>query len=189
MFSQAILLIIPDKHVEATKHALASTQRLLMRYFTGILLQITGIITLVTIGLTIVGVGFKHSLVIGLMAGMFNVIPYIGPLLGTVFGILLGMATHLEMDFYTELLPMAGWMLLVFIIVQITDNVIFQPLIYSSSVNAHPMEIFLVIMIAGSLAGIAGMILAIPTYTIIRVFAKEFFNKIKVVKKLTEKIE
>ena len=67
-------------------------------------------------------------------------------------------------------------------------GILFQPLIYSSSVNAHPLEIFLVIMIAGSLAGIPGMIIAIPLYTVIRVFAKEFFNKFKVVKKLTKKI-
>ena len=86
-------------------------------------------------------------------------------------------------------MPLIGYMILVFVIVQIIDNVIFQPFIYSSSVNAHPMEILLIIMIAGSLAGIPGMILAIPSYTVLRVFAKEFFNKFKVVKKLTEKIE
>ena len=78
--------------------------------------------------------------------------------------------------------------MLVFVIVQLTDNLVFQPLIFSNSVNAHPLEIFLVILIAGSLAGIAGMILAIPTYTVIRVFAKEFFNNFKVVKKLTKNI-
>ena len=79
-------------------------------------------------------------------------------------------------------------MAIVFVIVQVVDNIVFQPVIYSSSVNAHPMEIFLVILVAGSLFGITGMILAIPAYTIIRVVAKEFFNNLKVVKKLTEKI-
>jgi predicted PurR-regulated permease PerM len=68
------------------------------------------------------------------------------------------------------------------------DNIFFQPLIFSSSVKAHPLEIFLVILIAGTLAGITGMILAIPTYTVIRVFAKEFLNKFRVVQKLTRNI-
>jgi predicted PurR-regulated permease PerM len=189
MFTDAILLVVPEKHTKAFQHALDSIKHLLMRYFVGILAQITGIITLVTIGLTIVGVGFSHSLVIGLLAGFLNVIPYLGPLLGTLIGTLLGMIVHIEKDFYTVLLPMAGCMLLVFIIVQIIDNVLFQPVIFSSSVNAHPMEIFLVIMIAGSLAGIVGMILAIPTYTVLRVFAKEFFNQFRVVKQLTRRMD
>lgn len=189
MFTESVILLVPNKHVEAFRHALTSVRKLLMRYFIGIIGQITGIIILVTTGLTIVGVGFKHSLLIGFMAGILNVIPYIGPLLGAILGIVLGIATHLSLDFYSELLPMIGYMALVFVIVQTIDNVLFQPLIFSSSVNAHPMEIFLVILLAGSLAGITGMILAIPSYTVLRVFAKEFFNKFKVVKKLTEKIE
>jgi predicted PurR-regulated permease PerM len=79
-------------------------------------------------------------------------------------------------------------MAIVFISVQIIDNILFQPLIYSSSVKAHPLEIFLVIMAAGSLAGVLGMFLAIPTYTIIRVIAKEFFDNMKLVRKLTESL-
>jgi predicted PurR-regulated permease PerM len=189
MFTESIILLVPDKHVEAFRHALSSVRRLLMRYFIGITGQITCIIIMVTLGLTIVGVGFRHSLLIGFMAGILNVIPYLGPLMGALLGIILGVATHLDMSFYSELLPLIGYMILVFIIVQTTDNVLFQPLIYSSSVNAHPMEIFIVILIAGSLAGITGMILAIPSYVVVRVFAKEFFNKFKVVKKLTEKIK
>jgi predicted PurR-regulated permease PerM len=189
MFTDAVLLLVPEKHTRAFRRALDSVKHLLMRYFVGILAQITGIITLVTLGLTIVGVGFRHSLVIGLLAGFLNVIPYLGPWLGAIIGTLLGMIVHIEKDFYSELLPMAGYMILVFVIVQIIDNVVFQPVIFSSSVNAHPMEIFLVIMIAASLAGIIGMILAIPTYTVIRVFAKEFFNQFRVVKQLTKRMD
>jgi predicted PurR-regulated permease PerM len=80
-------------------------------------------------------------------------------------------------------------MTIVFLSVQVIDNVLFQPLIYSSSVKAHPLEIFLVIMAAGSMAGIIGMILAIPVYTIIRVIAAEFFENMKLVKKLTKNLE
>ena len=188
LFAEGILMLVPDKHVEAFKHAMNSTRHLLMRYFLGILGQITGIFTLVTIGMTIVGIGFRHSLLIGLIAALFNVIPYVGPLLGSTVGVLLGIATHIEMDFYSQILPFAGWMILVFVLVQLTDNFLFQPLIFSNSVNAHPLEIFILLLIAGSLAGIAGMILAIPSYTVIRVFAKEFFSKFKVVKKLTKNI-
>jgi predicted PurR-regulated permease PerM len=188
LFKESILSMVPDKHVDAFKHAMVSTRKLLIRYFIGISLQTLGIFTIVTSGLTIIGLGFNHSILIGLIAGVLNVIPYLGPLMGGAIGILLGVATHLNLDIYSELLPLVGWMLVVFSTAQLIDNFVFQPFIFSASVNAHPLEIFLVIMIAASLGGVFGMILAIPLYTVLRVFAKEFFNKFKVVKKLTHKI-
>jgi len=188
LFVNGIILLVPTKHEEGTHHAMSSIKRLLMRYFIGIFLQITCIIILVTIGLTIVGLGFDKALVIGLMVGLFNVIPYLGPYIGAFLGLLLGIANNLDLDFYSQLLPMLGYMMIVFITVQVIDNVLFQPLIYGTSVMAHPLEIFLVILAAGFLAGVVGMILAIPTYTVFRVIAKEFFNQYKVIKKLTENI-
>lgn len=189
LFADAILTIVPDKHIFAFSHAMAATRKLLVRYFIGILIQLSGIFTLVTAGLTIVGVGFSHSLLIGLLAALLNVIPYLGPFIGAALGIILGIVTNLHLDFYSELLPLTGYMAIVFAIAQLVDNFFFQPYIFSSSVNAHPLEIFLLIMIAGSIAGIPAMIIAIPTYTVFRVFAKEFLHKFKVVKKLTNKIE
>jgi len=169
-------------------YVLNSIKKLLTRYLIGIIIEVIGVITLVSLGLIIIGIDFQSALVIGLVAGVFNVIPYVGPLIGSTIGVLIGFATHLNLDFYSELVPLLVYMAIVFSIVQIIDNVIFQPFIYSSSVNAHPLEIFIVIMMAASLAGIIGMILAVPSYTILRVFAKEFFNNFKLVKKLTEKI-
>jgi len=183
-----IITILPEEKEKAFRHALDSVKHLLRRYFVGILLQMTGILTLITIGMTIAGVGFRHGLVIGLLAAVLNIIPYLGPWLGAALGITLGVASHLYLDFATQLVPLIGYMLIVFVITQLTDNTVFQPVIFGTSVYAHPIEIFIVIMIAASLAGIVGMILAIPTYTVIRVFAKEFFNNFRVVQKLTEKI-
>jgi predicted PurR-regulated permease PerM len=188
LISNYIVTIFPKEKEQAFLHALESVKFLLRRYFVGILLQMTGVLTLVTLGMTMVGVGFRHGLVIGLLAAVLNIIPYLGPWMGAAVGIILGVATHLGLDFTTQLVPMMGYMALVFIITQITDNIVFQPVIFGTSVYAHPIEIFIVIMMAGSLAGIVGMILAIPTYTVIRVFAKEFFNNFRVVQKLTEKI-
>jgi len=137
--------------------------------------------------MTIVGLDFKQALLIGLTAAILNIIPYLGPLIGSGLGILMGLAFHIDLGI-VNLLPLAGYMALVFMAVQMVDNFIFQPFIFSSSVNAHPLEIFLVIMMAGSIGGVTGMIAAIPAYTILRVFAKEFFNNFRLVKKLTEKI-
>lgn len=188
LFLEGLLIFVPTRHERAVRHIMSSIKYLLMRYFIGIILQITCIIILITIGMLLAGIKFNNALVIGLLVGIFNVIPYIGPVIGATLGIFIGIVTHLDLSFYSELLPLLGLMLIVFICVQLIDNMIFQPLIYASSVHAHPMEIFLVLMIGGTAAGIIGMFLAIPTYTVIRVFAKEFFNNFKLVKRLTEKI-
>lgn len=183
-----IVLLVPQKHEQAIQKAMESTRHLLMRYFIGLLSQATGVMILVTIGMSIVGIDFSLSLTIGLIVGLINVIPYLGPYLGGSIGILLGVANNLHMDFSAELLPMVLSMLAVVVCVQLVDNFIFQPLIYGTSVKAHPLEVFLVILIAGTLAGIPGMILGIPIYTVVRVFAKEFLSQVRVVKKLTRNI-
>lgn len=141
-----------------------------------------------TIGLLIVGIEFQQVILIALFAAMINLIPYIGPIIGVVFGLLIGVVTHLDLSFYNELLPLLGYMLIPFLIIQMMDNFLFQPLIFSNSVKAHPLEIFLVILAAGTLAGIGGMILAIPLYTILRVIAKEFFSHYDFVDRLTKKM-
>jgi predicted PurR-regulated permease PerM len=188
LFGEGILLLVPTKHEEAAKRVLYATKHLLMRYFVGIGGQIAGIILLVTVGLSIVGLNIKTSLVIALFAGIVNVIPYVGPLIGSLFGIIIGIASKVQEVAPSELIPLLTYILIVFIIVHLIDNIVFQPLIFSSSIKAHPLEIFLLILVAGHLAGITGMLVAIPGYTVIRVFAKQFFNNFKVVKKLTEKI-
>jgi predicted PurR-regulated permease PerM len=188
LISGYIVTIVPENKEEAFRHALESIKHLLRRYFVGILLQMTGIMVMVTVGMTIVGIGFRLGLVIGLVAAVLNIIPYIGPWIGAALGVVLGVATNLDLDFTTQLLPLIGYISLVFALTQLTDNLVFQPVIFGTSVYAHPIEIFIVILMAGSLAGIVGMIVAIPTYTVVRVFAKEFFNNFRVVQKLTEKI-
>lgn len=188
LFGSGIMLLVPTQYEMPARRVLSSTKHLLMRYFVGIGGQITGIILLTTIGLTIVGVSFKTAMVIGLFAGIINVIPYIGPMIGSIFGLILGVASKIQILLPEQLLFLALYIALVFVIVHLIDNILFQPLILSSSVRAHPLEIFLVILIAGHLAGITGMLVAIPGYTVIRVFAKQFLNNFKVVKKLTENI-
>lgn len=186
LFSGMVMAIIPSRFEEQARNALDSIQKLLVRYFVGLLLEVLGVMTLNTIGLTIVGLDFSNAVVIGLVTGVLNVIPYIGPMIGVFFGLSVGVV--LNLDFYQQLLPLLIYMTIAMLLTQLIDNVVFQPFIYGNSVHAHPLEIFLVILMAGSIAGIPGMILAIPSYTVLRVILKEFFNKYKLVKKLTQSL-
>lgn len=189
MFRNGILLLSPVEYEERVSKSLTRIAYLLRRYFIGLILEVVMVMALDTLGLTIVGLEFGDAVVIGMFCGLFNVIPYLGPWLGAFAGVLIGLAININADFIHETLPLIGYMVLVFGSVQVIDNVLFQPLIYSSSVKAHPIEIFLVIMAAGSVAGIVGMILAIPVYTIFRVFGAEFLSEVKLIRKLTENMD
>lgn len=187
LFFNMVMVVTPLNYQAEVKHVMLETKRLLTRYFIGLCLEIFIVITLITIGMWTIGM--KNALLIGLFAGVMNIIPYVGPLIGAIIGILLGLTCNLDMDFSTQMIPLILKMLAVFTIVKLIDDAILQPNIYSKSVKAHPLEIFLVIMMSASIAGIPGMMLAIPSYTVLRVIAKEFFSRFYFVKRLTEDID
>jgi predicted PurR-regulated permease PerM len=83
---------------------------------------------------------------------------------------------------------MIGWLLLkigaVFAVAQLSDNFLLEPFIYSGSIRAHPLEVFFVILLAGHIGGIPGMVLGIPIYTVLRVLVQEFAAHLPVVARL-----
>jgi predicted PurR-regulated permease PerM len=188
LFHDGILMLFPAKYDDNARNALSTITQLLRRYFIGIFAEIFCLTILLSIGLTLVaGLPFTTALVLGFLGGVLNMIPYVGFFISLFFGLTIGTVTTfnaLEIPLYISLLKMAA----VYIVINIIDVMGYQPYVYSNSIKAHPLEIFLVILIAGSFAGIFGMILAIPAYTVVRVLAKEFFNQYRVVQKLTEKM-
>ncbi len=185
LFVNMVVAVFPKKYENNIKHALESVTNLLIRYFTGLLIESTIIILAVSTAMVIWGMSVSNAFFIGLLMGVLNVIPYIGPLIGAAVSIFIGILDPIPGFSAGEMALAIAFTVMV---IKGCDDFILQPLLYSNSVKAHPLEIFLVILIAGSLAGVLGMLLAIPTYNVIRVFAKEFFNKFDLVRKLTEKI-
>jgi predicted PurR-regulated permease PerM len=176
IFRKVALRMVPNNYFEMVITAFAKIEKLLSNYLIGLLVQMTAIFTLATIGLSIVGV--KYAASIALFAAVANLIPYLGPLLGAIFGIVvsLSISNFVSMN---EMLFMIIKIVTVFAIVQINDNLVFQPLIFSKSVKAHPLEIFIIIFVGATLGGIIGMIAAIPVYTIVRVSVMEFSSGFK----------
>lgn len=185
LFFESILMWVPDKYTDNFSRALNSIKKLLTRYFIGVLIQCTCIMVLIDIGMTIVGIDFQQALVMGLILGVLIVIPYVGPWIGLFIAIIMGVASHINEDFSAVVVPLVLYMIIVEAIVHLIDNILFQPVIFSNSVKAHPLEIFIVVLAAGFAAGVPGMILGIPTYTVLRVFAREFFYNFKPVQKIT----
>ncbi|MCE1199759.1 MAG: AI-2E family transporter [Marinilabiliales bacterium] len=186
LFGSWILVLSPDKYSERVEKLIREIGQLIRRYLVGLLLQMASVMVLSTIGFTVIGLGFSHAVVVGVFAGLINVIPYIGPWIGALFALVVAVASNLNASFVDVTLPLMGLILVVVMIVQFIDNMVIQTLIFSNSVQAHPLEIFFVTMIAGSLAGIPGMILGIPAYTVLRTIASEFLSEFKVIRSLTK---
>ena len=185
LFKETIMVMVPDQYETRIRNVLHSIKKLLIRYFIGIILQSTIVLINITIGMTIVGFPFQQALVMGLLIGVFNVIPYVGPWLGGAIAVLMGIATAVTTAGYPAPVLLIIYMVIVIAATQAIDNNIIAPTIYSRSVNAHPIEIFIVILAVGSFAGIIGMIIAVPAYTAMRVFAREFFYNFGPVRKIT----
>lgn len=185
LFYAMVTAMFPERYHDNITRALDSVTRLLARYFTGILSESLMLTVAVTLVMMAFGMRAADASFIGLVMGVMNVVPYAGPLIGGIVSVFVGIVTPIEgMTVGHTAFVIAGSLL----ILKGIDDFVLQPTLYSERVKAHPLEVFLVILIAGSLAGILGMLLAIPSYTVIRVFAKEFFSQFTLVRKLTEKI-
>lgn len=189
LFTRIIASLIPDRHETNAMAAIEDIHYLLTRYFLGLLIEVSGVALLNFLGLTFIAkLSFNAAIGIAFITGILNIIPYVGPLaggvIGTVTGIILKFAcgTHMGLDigFWGFLIVLVA----IFCATQLVDNFLFQPLIYSNSIKASPLEVFIVLLMAGHIGGIVGMLVAIPSYTVIRVIAGRFFRRVKFIRLL-----
>ncbi|HKK87864.1 MAG TPA: AI-2E family transporter, partial [Saprospiraceae bacterium] len=186
LFLKALQTLVPSNREKYVTKILKQTTYLLTRYFGGLVAQVTVITIIVFIGLSILGI--QNALLIAFFTALVNLIPYLGPIIGGIFGLFMTITSNIDMPFETFLAPLLWKVALVFLIMQVIDNFLLQPFIFSSSVKAHPLEIFFVVLIGAKLGGIPGMILAIPTYTVLRVVASVLLSESTIVQKLTRSI-
>ena len=185
LFYSMVTAMFPERLQQNVTRALDSITYLLSRYFTGLLTESLILMVVISTVLIIFGMKTDNALMVGLIMGVMNVIPYAGPLIGGVISAFMGIVTPIEG--YTAIASVVIICCTLFCIKGFDDFVL-QPTIYSERVKAHPLEVFLVILLAGYMAGIVGMLLAIPSYTVLRVLAKEFFSEFSLVQKLTQNI-
>jgi predicted PurR-regulated permease PerM len=186
LFTRIVFTLTPDRSLGKMKNIVDHSYKLLKRFFVGLFIQ--SVVMSMIVGVSLYFLGVKNALLIGLFAGIVNVIPYIGPWLAALFGALVALTTSLHLDFDTALLPLLIKVVLVFVVAQQIDGFVVQPLVLGNSVKAHPLEIFIVVLAAGTIGGITGMIVAIPVYTLLRIIAKEFLSEFKVVDSLTREL-
>ena len=186
LFSNSLEALVPSGAEKKVIHAVEESSTMLRRYFVGISIQVTVITIFMYLVLTFIGI--KSAILIAFFAACINVIPYIGPLIGAMFGVFITISSNLDLAFYDEMLPLILMVLGSFGAMQMLDNFLLQPYIFSNSISAHPLEIFIIILVGAKVGGILGMVLAIPAYTVIRVIAKSFLSEFKIVQKLTTRM-
>ena len=189
LFTEIVCALVPDRHEKTTEKAISDIGHLLSRYFIGVIIEIIGVALVNFLGLYFVArLGFHASIGIAVVTGILNVIPYVGPFIGIALGTILGLLLK-----YTSMTPIGldvnFWVFTAILIAvlyftQLVDNFLYQPLIYSTSIKAKPLEIFIVLLIVGTIGGPLAMIIAIPCYTVVRVIAFRFFGHIKAIRRL-----
>jgi len=155
-----LLQLVPNKYFETTLTLIDKVERRLGLYFRSVLLQ--SILVAFSSWSTLSIAGLDNSLSVGISVGVANTIPYFGPIIGYVLSIVVSIVE--TGDFSLILVCMIA-----IFVVQMLDNLIFQPFLFSRSADMHPVAILFIILIGAETAGIFGMLIAIPIATVVKI--------------------
>ena len=155
-----LLRLIPNKYFETSLTLIDKIEKRLGLYFRSVLLQ--SLLVAASSWTTLSIAGLDNSLSVGIAVGLANTIPYFGPIIGYILSIIISIIE--TGDFSLVLVCIVA-----ILIVQMLDNIVFQPLLFSRSADMHPVAILFIILIGAEVAGILGMLVAIPLATVIRI--------------------
>lgn len=172
----------PSKQRKKLSQSFLKIENLLTRYFSGVLIQISILFIFYFLLLLILDV--ENSIAIAFICAVLNIMPYVGPFISIVLMIILAATNNLDTFIFYEFLLNSFWLFSGFTIIQLIDNFLLQPYIFSSSIKSHPLEVFVVIIFSGLLFGIFGLIIAIPLYTTFKVIYNSFFDTKKLLQEL-----
>lgn len=172
--------LIPQEYRSRTLKILHRMDLQLSGFLRGQILVCVCVGGLISLGLSLVGV--DYALLIGLAAGAFNIIPYLGPVMGAVPAVVLtllesyriAMAQETSLD-WGRMAIRLGLVTLVFVVVQSLDGFFISPRIMGNKLDLHPMIILLALLMGGALFGLVGMLVAVPIACMVRVLIEEIY--------------
>lgn len=166
----SIINLLPNRYFEMAYEVLQKVTIELGKFVRGWIFDAMFVGSCVMIGLYLIGI--NNFVMLGLLAGVGHLIPYLGPFIGIIPSILV---SYYQMGNFSLALPI----IILFAIVYTIDNGFVQPMIYSKSLKIHPVVIILLILIGSELFGLLGLLLAVPVANIIRVLATEIYRGYK----------
>lgn len=149
--------VFPSKQQARISDILGRLNQTLAQYISGQVLEMIFVGVFTAVGYFMIGQ--KYALLLGVFAGITNMIPYVGPYIGLVPALFVAL---------TDSFWQAFWVIVVVLIVQQVDSNLIYPRVMGASLHVHPLTIIVLLLAAGNIAGIAGMILAVPFYAVIR---------------------
>ena len=164
----SMLRYLPTKYAERGLGLLYEIDEMLGRYIRGQLIEVLFVGILSTIGLLLLGI--NYALLIGSVAGIFNVIPYLGPIAGTIPAVVVGFMEYQNFAIVLKVI-------LMFIVVQYLDNHIIQPIVIGQGVKLSPVVIIFSVMAGAQLFGFLGILFAVPFVGMIKVVFIVLFRK------------
>jgi predicted PurR-regulated permease PerM len=150
----------PESNHKQVQEVMHESEVIIKSYLIGLLIQISYITFLLGTSLMIIGI--KHALLIGVIFAILNLIPYVGALIGNIVGVLLTLSTS------QELWPVFA-VLITIAVVQFLDNNILMPRIVGSKVKINALASIVGVIVGGALAGIAGMFLSLPLIAVLKI--------------------
>lgn len=160
MLLHFLVVLFAEKHADRVREILGEVKGVIQSYMVGLLIETACVAALNSIGLLILNV--QYAILLGVMAAILNLIPYIGGLVATVLTVLVTFSNNPETS---VILGVVG----IFLLVQFIDNNVFVPLIVASKVKVNALVSIIGVLIGGALAGISGMFLSIPAIAIMKV--------------------
>lgn len=167
LYMNSVSLITKESRFKRINRTLLEINTIISRFIRGQLLDGLLVAIISTIGLSIVGIDF--AFLIGFTAGIANVIPYVGPIIGCIPAIIVGVLSPNPM--------MAVWAVLVLLAVQQLDSAVISPKVVGDSMGLHPVFVIMAVTIGGTLYGILGMLLSVPIAGIIKLFLTKLITK------------
>ena len=179
-FTFAFLHAVPGEHYGTAKGMLDKISMQIHAYIRGQLIAATSVGITSIIGLYILqwitGISIPYTILIGIGAGLFNLIPFVGPIAGVIPALILYLVTDQAMPIHIIYVLL---IIMVFAIVQLIDNLVVSPYIMGGSVGLHPILVIILVLLGASVGGILGMLFVIPIAAILKVVLGEFVTNIK----------
>ncbi|MEZ0539046.1 AI-2E family transporter [Fibrella arboris] len=160
MLLHFIVVLFPQKHTERVREVLTEVKTVVQSYVVGLLIETACVAALNSVGLMLLGV--QYAILLGIMAALLNLVPYIGGIVATFLTVLITMSYQSEAS---VLLGVVG----IFLLVQFIDNNLLVPFIVASKVRINALVSIVGVLVGGALAGVSGMFLSIPAIAILKV--------------------
>ncbi|HIG50678.1 MAG TPA: AI-2E family transporter, partial [Candidatus Marinimicrobia bacterium] len=179
-FTHSFLHAVPGEHYGTAKGMLDKISLQIHAYIRGQLIAATSVGVTSIIGLYILqwitGISIPYTILIGIGAGLFNLIPFVGPIAGMIPALILFLVTDQTMPIHIIYVLL---IIMVFAIVQLIDNLVVSPYIMGGSVGLHPILVIILVLLGASVGGILGMLFVIPIAAILKVVLGEFVTNLK----------